>query len=194
MIFFAATKRIFRILWIGLLLVSVSFYLMYGEYLTGPAIKEWLDKNTTAVFTVYCLISVIRGLTLIPATPFIFAGVLLFPQSPELLFIITLSCIILSSTLIYYASGAGFSDYFEKKYPLKIEVMRKKLSRPQGFYFIAGWALLPFTPTDLLVYVGGSIRMPFYKIMFPLMIGETVICAVYIFNGVELINQIRSIY
>lgn len=184
-------KKILRGFWLGFLAVIVSLYIIYGQYLTPESITAWIKAHTHALLIVYSILCVIRGLTLIPATPFIFAGILLFPHSPGQLLAISLVCILLSSTLIYYGSGyMGFGDYFEKKYPSKIADFRQRLNHPSGFFFIAGWSLLPFTPTDLIVYVGGSIKLPFQKVIIPLIIGEGIICAVYIFNGVKLMQYI----
>ncbi len=185
------TKKILRGFWLGMLAVIISLYIIYGQYLTPESITAWIKAHTHALLIVYSLLCIIRGITLIPATPFILAGILLFPHSPGLLLMISLVCILLSSTLIYYGSEfMGFGDYFEKKYPAKIADFRKRLNHPSGFFFIAGWSLFPFTPTDLIVYVAGSIKLPFRKVIIPLMIGEGLICAIYIFNGVKLMQYL----
>ena len=188
---YAATKKVLRVLWVSFLLVCILLYVFYGQYLTAFAITEWITEHTHAIAVVYCFICIIRGLILMPSTPFIFAGILLFPDSPVFLLVISLACILLSSILIFYASYMGFGTYFEKIHPDKIAKIRARLVRPSGFYFIAGWSMLPFTPTDLITYVAGTIKLPVHRLLFPLMLGETVICMIYIFNGMHLMEYIR---
>jgi uncharacterized membrane protein YdjX (TVP38/TMEM64 family) len=182
-------RNILRVVWVTVLVACAVLYIIYNERLTATAIVDWIRQHTEAVVVGYSLICIIRGVTLIPATPFIFAGILLFPDNPFLLLGITLGCILLSSIIIYYLSGyMGLGTYFERMHQEKILKMREKISNNSGFYFIAAWALLPFTPTDLLVYVAGSIKLPFGKIIIPLMLGEVIICSFYVFSGAQIIQ------
>ena len=50
--------------------------------------------------------------------------------------------------------------------------------------------MLPISPTDLIVYVAGSIKLPFRKVIIPVLIGEGVIVAIYVFNGVKLMQYL----
>jgi uncharacterized membrane protein YdjX (TVP38/TMEM64 family) len=182
-------KKGLRYVWISVLLISVVMYFIYGQHLTAEAIKEWITAHTHALIIVYCLLCIVRAVVVMPSTPFIFAGILLFPGSPVFLFIVSLSCILLSSLLIYYGSSfMGFGPHFEKAHEKKITAIRNRLSKPSGFYFIAGWSLLPFTPTDLITYVAGTIKLPLHRLLIPLMLGEAVIVAVYVFNGVRMME------
>jgi uncharacterized membrane protein YdjX (TVP38/TMEM64 family) len=182
-------RNLLRIVWVTILITCAVLYIIYSDQLTAKAIFEWIHNNSEAVVITYSLICIIRGVTLIPSTPFIFAGILLFPDSPFMMLGITLGCILFSSIIIYYLSGyMGLGTYFERMHQEKIIKMREKISQNSGFYFITAWALIPFTPTDLLTYVAGSIKLPFGKIMLPLMIGEAIICSVYIFSGAKIIE------
>lgn len=186
-------KKLIRVFWITMVLCCLLLYLFYGKYITPSAITHWITSNTFSVIIIYCLLCAVRGLFMLPVTPFIFAGILLFPNQPVLLLIISLSCILVSSIFIYYASlYMNFGSFFEKKYPDKIVSIQAKLSQSSGFYFITAWALLPFTPTDLIIYGAGSIKLPLWKVIVPVLLGEALVCAFYIFNGMELINYISS--
>jgi uncharacterized membrane protein YdjX (TVP38/TMEM64 family) len=130
---------------------------------------------------------------MLPATPFVFAGIAVFPNQPVLLLLVMLVCILTSSILIYHiARYMNFLFVVEKKYPGRISSIHARLKRSTAFLFIAGWAVLPFTPTDLLIYVAGSLKMPVWKVIFPVMVGEEIICAIYIFNGMHLIDVITQ--
>lgn len=184
-------KKVLRIVWACILISGLSFYLFFGHHLTATGIAQWVKEHNSYLLAFYCFICAARGLTLLPSTPFIFAGIILFPDSPGWLLAISLGCILLSSAIIYYASEyLGFGEYFENKHPKSTARMRKRLSKQGGFFFIAGWALFPFTPTDLMLYIAGSIKLPFPRIIIPLMIGEAIICSIYIFNGVKLIEYL----
>jgi uncharacterized membrane protein YdjX (TVP38/TMEM64 family) len=191
MIDIATIKRILRVLWLVILALSILFYVFYGEYLTADSITKWITHYNHAITLTFCFLWILRGFFLIPGTPFIFAGILLFPGDPMFVYIMSMVCFFFSSVLIYYCSGIGFGDYFEKKYPAKITSLRKKLSKPTAFYFITFVTMLPISPTDLIVYVAGSIKLPFRKVIFPVMIGEGVIVAIYVFNGARLMGYIR---
>lgn len=185
-----AIKNVLRVVWICMLAASVLFYIFYSDYITADSITSWVARHNQAIVITYCFLWIIRGLFLIPGTPFILAGILLFPGEPMFLYIISMVCFFFSSVLIYYCSGIGFADYFEKKYPEKIAYLREKLSRPTAFYFITFVTMLPISPTDLIVYVAGTIKLPFRKVIIPVLIGEGVIVAIYVFNGVKLMQYI----
>lgn len=186
-------KKIICVFWIVIVLCCLLVYIFYGKYITPSAIMHWIAAHTFSVIIIYCLLCIVRGLFMLPATPFIFAGILLFPNQPVLLLIISLSCILVSSIFIYYASlYMNFGSFFEKRYPHKIAAIQVKLSQSAGFYFITAWALLPFTPTDLIIYGAGSIKLPIWKVIVPVLLGEAVICSFYIFNGMQLINYING--
>jgi len=190
MINIKAIKNVLRVVWICILAVSILFYIFYGDYITAGSITKWVAQHNQALVLTYCFLWIIRGLFLIPGTPFIFAGILLFPGNPMFLYIMSMVCFFFSSVLIYYCSEIGFGDYFEKKYPEKIAYLREKLSRPTAFYFIAFVTMLPISPTDLIVYVAGSVKLPFRKVIIPVLIGEGVIVAIYVFNGVRLMEYL----
>lgn len=92
--------------------------------------------------------------------------------------------------MFYLADKLGFSTYFERNYPEKILLVREKLSGRNGFLFITLWAFAPFTPTDLVCYVAGSVRMRFINLIVPLLTGEAFICGFYIFNGQFLLEKL----
>ena len=184
-------KKLIRVFWITMVLCCLLLYLFYGKYITPSAITHWITSNTFSVIIIYCLLCAVRGLFMLPVTPFIFAGILLFPNQPVLLLIISLSCILVSSIFIYYASlYMNFGSFFEKKYPDKIVSIQAKLSQSSGFYFITAWGLLPFTPTYLIIYGAGSIKLPLWKGIGPGLVGAGLVCACSLFHGVEWVIYI----
>ncbi|NBS92050.1 hypothetical protein EBS67_18950, partial [bacterium] len=80
------------------------------------------------------MISFLRGFTLIPSTPFVIAGVLLFPENKIIVLLISLGGILFSATLLYYLSEfLGFDSYFEKIAPERVNRITTKINSPWGF-------------------------------------------------------------
>ncbi|SHE54665.1 VTT domain-containing protein [Pedobacter caeni] len=185
-------KEIIKLVWAAFLFMLLVLYFKYHAVITPAQIAAFLQRNTNALILCYSLISVLRGLTLIPSTPFLLAGLILFPGARLLVFIITITSLFMSSSLIFFCSALlGFTDYFEKLHPDKINRIRTRLSRPSGSYFIFFWSFLPVTPTDLVCYVAGSLKIKYIHFIIPLMIGEIIICAIYSFiNFTAYLSQL----
>lgn len=178
------------ILWILFIALCLGLYFFYADELSPENISVFIRNYQGGILFLYLALCTIRGLTMIPGTPFLFAGIILFKDVPFLLLATFLTSMLLTSILMFYlAESLGFSSYFEKNYPEKIIRVKNKLEGNYGFLFILLWAFAPFTPTDLVCYVAGSIRMKFVKLIIPLIIGEAIICAFYIFNGRLLIEN-----
>lgn len=184
------TKRNLRIVWVCFLLTCIVLYVWYAPYLTKENIAAFILQYHGQVLLVYFIICVVRGLTLIPSTPFLLTGILLFKDTPFLLLAVFMAGIFIVSAFLFYAAEyAGFAKYFDKLYPQKMHRVKQKLNGPYGFWFVLLWAFTPFTPTDLVCYAAGLLRMRFLYFIIPLMLGEGVICALYIFNGSALLHM-----
>jgi uncharacterized membrane protein YdjX (TVP38/TMEM64 family) len=57
------------------------------------------------------------------------------------------------------------------------------LSGNRATIFVAGWSFFPLVPTDVICYVAGMMKMPFYKMMLGLFIGEMVLVTAYVCLG-----------
>ncbi|MEJ7779743.1 MAG: VTT domain-containing protein [Daejeonella sp.] len=183
-------KRKLGIIWVVFILLCITLYFLYAQDLDPRDISGFIEKYQHGVLLLYFAGCTIRGLTMIPGTPFLLAGIILFKDDPFLLLGVFLTSIFLTSALMFcLADRLGFSSYFEEHYPDQISIVRNKLNGKYGFLFILLWAFAPFTPTDLVCYVAGSIRMRFIKLVIPLLFGEVLICAFYIFNGRVLLNH-----
>ena len=183
-------KRTLGIIWIIFIAVCISLYFLYARDLSPENISSFIKHYQGGMLGLYFALCTIRGLTMIPGTPFLLAGIVLFRDSPFLLLAVFLASMLVTSALMFYlAEKLGFSSYFEKNYPEKIALVREKLDGHYGSLFILLWAFAPFTPTDLVCYVAGSIRMRFARLIIPLLAGEALICAFYIFNGRVLVGN-----
>ncbi|MFY7669637.1 TVP38/TMEM64 family protein [Tenacibaculum sp. MEBiC06402] len=177
-------KKIFYILWGLLLLYFLYRYIQNPEIFSVEYLKNFISSYKGQILVVYILISLVRGFFLIPSTPFVLAGVLLFPDQLFLVLLISMAGIMLSATALYYFSDMlGFSEHLEKKYPNKVLKWKDKLQSSKATFLVLGWSFFPLVPTDIICYVAGIIKMP-YKYMFTgVFIGELILVSFYIFSG-----------
>lgn len=171
------TKKGVLGIWIALIITVIALYICFPKEFTAKGIQSFIITFNTAAMAVYTAVCLIRGLFLIPSTPFVLAGALLFPNQLWLVFIISIAGILGSGTFIYYA--AQFLDFGEKK-DKKIGKINEKI-RKYGFWIVLGWAFFPIVPTDLICYVAGRTRMVFWKYITALFIGEATLIGLYLY-------------
>lgn len=162
-------------------------YLIY-RYIKNPSV---VDPNTIVDFIsfyddetllVYTILSLVRGFFLIPSTPFVVGGGLLFPEHKLLVLFISMVGVMSSATTLYYFSDLlGFSSYLESRYPKRILKWQNRLKKRGAAYIIAGWSFFPLVPTDLICYVGGLIKMPFKYVFAGVFFGELILNIFYVY-------------
>lgn len=173
-------KKIFLCSWLIFLMGCIGYYVSHTSEFTPRHISEFIRQFEGHLLFSYFAISFLRGFTLIPSTPFVIAGVLLFPESKIIVLVISLGGILFSATLIYFLSEfLGFDKYFEKMAPEKITHITTKINSPWGFLFVILWALFPLAPTDLVCYLAGTARMNFSRFILAVALGELIICLFY---------------
>ena len=185
------TKKIQQILkgvWISCILICLLAYLVDPTIFSNNTLVAFINKFSGYAWGTYFLIHVLRGFVLLPSTPLIFAGVILFPNDLVWVLIVSLIGILSSSLLIYYCSDKlGFSKLFKKRND-KLNLIKEKLSGKHGFFYILLWSFLPIVPTDLICYVSGAIRVKIPVFISSLFLGELVLCSIYIFGASMFIN------
>jgi uncharacterized membrane protein YdjX (TVP38/TMEM64 family) len=174
--------------WLVLIALSLLFYFFNPEVFAPDNIRRFFSANLYAGLAVYFALACVRGFTLIPLTPLLVAGIVIFPPWP--LFIVNLAGIWVSSAVVYYlARHLRFDHFFSLHYPRQIERLTALL-RNREFPVILLWSFMPVTPTDLIVYVCSVLRISAFKTLLGVSAGEAVICALYIFPaaaGLELL-------
>lgn len=185
--------RIFAIiLWAALIILAVLSFFLWPERFTPVGIAATLSEFQREALLVFLVVSVVRGITLLPATPLVIAGTLAFPNESFTVLAISLFGIIASSAMIYWLSDAlGISEFFETRKPEAVEKIRRRLEHPTGIAFVFLWAFFPLVPTDAVCYVAGSIRMSFLKFIIAIFAGELILCSVYIFSGSYIIDLLK---
>jgi uncharacterized membrane protein YdjX (TVP38/TMEM64 family) len=147
-------------------------------------LKEAMSVSMLAASFLYLLLSSLRGFTFIPAAPLLVLGIAFFPPVP--LFVLTLAGILISSAIIYWFSGSlHLEEVFTKRYVGFLDRVNALLHKRE-LPVITVWCLLPMTPTDLMVYVCGVLRINFTKTMIGVAIGCGINCAAVIFLGDQI--------
>lgn len=176
--------RITQGVWVTICLAIGITLLLNPSILTPEKIQEIVMQYGSVALLIYVSISMFRGFFLIPSTPFVLAGVAMYPEEPILVVTISMAGILFSATLLYFFSQRlGFSSYLERKYPSAINSTKELLSGNRATIFVAGWSFFPLVPTDVICYVAGMMKMPFYKMMLGLFIGEMVLVTAYVCLG-----------
>jgi uncharacterized membrane protein YdjX (TVP38/TMEM64 family) len=185
-------RKIFLVLWIAIVVAGVGSYIYSPSTFTAENMAAFMLRFGGVIWLIYFLFSTFRGFTLLPSTPLVLAGTILFPEQPFSVLAVSMIGILLSSTMIYYFSEfLGFDDYFENHKPEMTRKIKQKLEHPLGFLFVAGWAFFPFVPTDLVCYLAGTTRMKFWKFIVAVGVGELILCTLYILFGGSLVKFVR---
>jgi len=115
--------------WAAVIVIAVAFYISDPTKFTAANIAAFIHSFENEILIAYLAISALRGFTLLPSTPLVLAGTLLYPNQPWLVLAISMAGIFISSSLIYFCSEAlGFSDYFERKKPAAVVRIRQRVA------------------------------------------------------------------
>lgn len=177
-------RKIITVVWIALVVTALSLYLIEKDFLLEEVTKI-AGLPILLLSALYLLIGCLRGLTLVPVTVLIIAGLIFLP--PWTAYILTLVGIMISSASVYYFSEyLGLADYFKEKHSRSIEMLTAVLKKNE-LPIVIGWSFFPFVPTDVVVYVCGTLRIDIKKLLLGVFIGEGITCAIYIFVGKDLV-------
>ncbi|MFZ2500068.1 MAG: VTT domain-containing protein [Methanosarcina sp.] len=173
-------KKLAFCLWILLITGGITAYLLFPEKINLLFLED-LSEDYYLALGIYLLLLSARGLTMIPSTPLLLAGILLF--DPVELFIVNMVGILTSATIVYYFSKyLGFAEYFETRYGKYVQKIRTGLEDKE-LPIIVGWSFFPLVPTDLIVYVGSTLSIHIFKCLLGVLVGEAVLNAFYILSA-----------
>jgi uncharacterized membrane protein YdjX (TVP38/TMEM64 family) len=137
----------------------------------------------------------IRGFFLMPSTPFVLSGLVLFPSHRFEVLIISLLGVFFSSTLLYYYSDSlGFSKYLEQKFPKQIPKIKNILMSKWSFIYVLLWSIFPVVPTDSVAYAGGIIKMKYGKLILGILLGEFVLISTYVYLGEAIVEKMSKFF
>jgi uncharacterized membrane protein YdjX (TVP38/TMEM64 family) len=181
--------RVLTIAWGVLILGVLAVWIANPAIFSEPAVAAGLAKLGIWSFVGYVVVSMVRGIALVPSTPVVLAGGALFPNKLPLVLLVSMVGIILSATLLYRFPGyGGYDAWLEARHPERLAKLRVHLVKPRAQWFVALWALTPVVPTDLVCYAAGLARMPYRRMILGVMIGEFPLVIAYIFLGHRLMG------
>jgi uncharacterized membrane protein YdjX (TVP38/TMEM64 family) len=183
---FKKAKKYVLLFWI-LLLATFGLFLFYNPHLLDP--KEFalfIEQFWMLWLALYAILFLFRGLLLVPSTPLILVGMILFPNDPNAVFAISMTGILFSSFIIYQFSDIlGLDDYFASN--VKNKSIQEKIEK-YGFFAVAFWSFFLILPTDLICYIAWAVRMNIYKFLSAVALGEGFIIAIFIYGGRDALS------
>ncbi len=180
------TKKYIILFWI-ILLVAFWIFISKNPHLLNPKeLALYIEQFWYIWLSLYALIFFFRGIFLVPSTPLIIVGMILFPYDPFAVFIISMTGILFSSFIIYQFSDIlGLDDYFASNVNNKrIQEMIEKY----GFFAVTFWSFFLVLPTDLICYIAWAVRMNIYKFLSAVALGEGLIIAIFIFGWKDALS------
>ena len=180
-------KKVIYGLWLTCIAFIGLYYILHPEMFTSEFLINFIQSFKTEIFATYILLTFLRGFFLIPSTPFVIGGGLLFPEKLILILAISMAGVMFSGTCLYYFSDLlGFSKFLNKKYPSQLDRLKNLLNRPKSTFIVIAWSFFPLIPTDLICYAGGIVKMPFKYIISGVFIGELMLDIIYVYFGSSL--------
>lgn len=184
-------KKVAYVIWLLFIIGLVIAYFKNPAIITPPYIVEFIQIFNGEMMLMYIALTLIRGFFLIPSTPFVICGALLFPDNLFLVLGISMIGVMFSATTLYYFSDIlGFSKYFKTKKSKNIAEWEARLKSPKSIFFVTAWSLFPFVPTDLICYAAGIVKMPFKNMFIGVFLGELVLDIFYVYFGANLVKVI----
>jgi uncharacterized membrane protein YdjX (TVP38/TMEM64 family) len=184
-------KIIIYLLWILIIFGFGIYYLVNPELFTADYLVSFIKQFQNEMLLIYALLSMLRGFFLLPSTPFVIGGGLLFPEQLPLVLTISMIGVLFSATSLYYFSDLlGFSTYLDQKFPTKINALKQKLNSSKSTLLVAGWSIFPFVPTDIICYVTGILKTPFKNVLLGVFIGEIILCSMYVYFGAAIFSYL----
>jgi uncharacterized membrane protein YdjX (TVP38/TMEM64 family) len=181
-------RRVALLVW--LLLVAGGIYAYVFQRAAVEAhLHSAFSTSALVAYAIYLLLGSFRGFTLIPTTFLVLSAVAFFPPWP--LLAVTLVGVVVSSASIYYFSHAMALDRILERHHAARMTKLKTLLQRHELPIIIGWSFFPLVPTDLIVYVCGVLKVDLGKCLLGVLIGEGVICALYIFGADAMLRVLQ---
>ncbi len=180
-------RKIFFILWVCVAVTFVGLY-FFNAPLVKSLITSLLSKPPIWAYAILLLLGSVRGFTLIPSTILIIVGLLFIPPVP-LYFIILIGIVVSSLSVYYFFEYLHIDSFVKEKYKPLVTKGSAYLSKYE-LPVIVVWSMAPFLPTDVICYLAGTARVNVGKFVLGVLVGEGIICAVYIFGASVLFHAI----
>lgn len=182
-------KGVFAAWVAGIILLAVVL-IWNREYLNPSLLAELIREYKISSSFIYFFTIIVLEFFIIPTSPLVLAGALIFSEDPFSFIIVTMTAILAASVLIYYfAQFVNLEEWLNRKYPKQFLYIQSKLNQ-YGFWIISGWSFLPLVSTSLICYTSGVIRYPVLKFLLALFIGETIRICLYTFTASGVVEAV----
>ena len=182
-------KGVFAAWVAGIILLAVVL-IWNREYLNPSLLAELIREYKISSSVIYFFTIIVLEFFIIPTSPLVLAGALIFSEDPFSFIIVTMTAILAASVLIYYfAQFVNLEEWLNRKYPKQFLYIQSKLNQ-YGFWIISGWSFLPLVSTSLICYTSGVIRYPVLKFLLALFIGETIRICLYTFTASGVVEAV----
>ena len=183
-------RLIALVVWAASVAALSALYVLRPDLLEPERVAAALRGSGQPVLLGYVALNVVRAFTLVPATVLVVAGTLLFPDRPWFVTGSALGGAVASALLIYYFFDfLGLGDLFERRHAARVRRLEAQMARRGGFWLVAGWSAFPFTPTDVICYVAGTLRMPVARFAAAVALGKLPIVVFYVWATGTLVEQ-----
>ena len=179
-----------RFLWLLAILFALYCYIRYPESFRAEGLAAYIQQYHEQALLIYFAVSMLRGFFLIPSTPFVLAGVLMFPNAPLWVFVISMLGVLFGCSVVYWFSERlGFGNTLRKKHEGVYLGLKDKMEQ-YGVSIVILWSFFPLVPTDLICCIAGTIRMSFARFLLAVFIGEFFLILGYIYTGKALFSYV----
>jgi uncharacterized membrane protein YdjX (TVP38/TMEM64 family) len=179
-------KRL-TLIWTALVMGALALWIARPDLFTGESLAGFIARMGAWSFAGYVVVSLFRGVLLLPSTPVVFAGGILFPGLLWMVLLVSMVGIVFSATLLYRFPGyGGYDQWLETRHPERLAQLRVHLIKPRAQLLVALWAFFPVVPTDLICYAAGLVRMPFQRMIIAIVIGELPLVTAYLLLGTRV--------
>lgn len=161
-----------------LLFVFSNIALLIYAYLNGQIIKVenlktfLTNENFLISYTSYILLLSLRGLTLIPGTVFLIAGIYVF-SALQVFFAIQIAIVSYCFMIYYFSSKLNF------KIPKKILRYEKKIKKKE-IPLIFALCFIPGISINVLIYFLSIIKVSLKKTLIGVVAGTSITSIIYI--------------
>jgi uncharacterized membrane protein YdjX (TVP38/TMEM64 family) len=176
-------RRLVALSWAAVVVAVLLGWTLSPERFGPSALRAFLAEHPASAFSIYAGASLVRGFFLLPSTPFVLTGALLFPHHPVAVWIISMIGVWVASVLAYaFPEWLGLDTQLEGKHAALYARLHAYMER-YGLWTVALWAMAPFTPTDLVCAAAGLVRMRFSKFFLGITLGEIPLVTAYVLTG-----------
>ena len=184
-------RLIALVVWAASVVALSGLYLLRPDLLEPERVAGALRGSGQPVLLGYVVLNVVRAFTLVPATVLVVAGTLLFPDRPWFVAGSSLGGAVASALLIYYFFDfLGLGDLFERRHAARVRRLEQRMAGKGGVWLVAGWSAFPLTPTDVICYVAGTLRMPVARFAAAVALGKLPLVAFYVWATGTVVEQL----